>query len=301
MPSDLRIGKGGVFPGKIDDYVPCSGFGETSTDRDCFDKRIKGRGGDELFPPGDTPVFQGLALNAAEDIPDELLFSQDNPPVELLERIRGWFTHGLLDELPVIPGGLTAVIRDHAENTITEDQRIVVVSSIGGVAAVGVRFRTFGQAGTHRIEVDIAADLQEVTVTVDKESLIAALKQMATVLCLDINVGGVGTIEIVHERAEVGEGRFDDDVVMIPHEHVAMKEDLELLACIPKILCELHIVCLAQVDLLAIISPGGNVVEGTGILDAECSGHGYEILPDEGVQCQALTPLPFLIRFQSRK
>jgi len=99
-------------------------------------------------------------------------------------------------------------------------------------------------AGPDRIQVNIAAEFQQITVAVNNDRFITPLKQMSASLALDVKVGGVRAIQIVHHLGQVCLRRLQQEVIMIPHQHVCMQDTTESLPGNPEIILEPRVVLL---------------------------------------------------------
>jgi hypothetical protein len=117
----------------------------------------------------------------------------------------------LLQPVPTLPPGLP----DHLPcRTGRYD------SCCGGSLPALIRSR-----GPYRVQMNIPAQLSKVAVPVDDDRLVSALKQMAAPISLYVDVSGVGAVQVMHHLTKVRFGGFDEEVVMVGHENIAVKND----------------------------------------------------------------------------
>ena len=93
---------------------------------------------------------------------------------------------------------------------------------------------------------------------------------------------------MVHHPAHVPLGGLHEQVVMIAHEHIAVKPEAVFVLRFLQVRFESVIVRFGEEDSLALVPTSGDVVEGSRVLDAKGSGHAAS-LSSEVVQCQDLT------------
>lgn len=97
-----------------------------------------------------------------------------------------------------------------------------------------------------------------------------------------MEIGGIRTIEGVHERAEIRLRGLRDEMVVVCQKNESMKDNTILAKGIPKIGEELLIICTGKKDLFPLISSCGDMVEGTFLGNPKGSCHGqlqYKMLP----------------------
>jgi hypothetical protein len=77
-----------------------------------------------------------------------------------------------------------------------------------------------------------------------------------------IDIVGVRTINIMHHATQVARWRLYDQVVMIAHKHITVKQIPILFLRFLQIGLEFFIICLAVIYPSSLISPGGYMVKG---------------------------------------
>jgi len=78
---------------------------------------------------------------------------------------------------------------------------------------------------------------------------------MSAPLILDIYIVGVRTVQKMHRFSQVAFGSFNQQVIMIRHQNIAMKKNTMFLLCVAQILLELLIICSGKEDLLSFVTP----------------------------------------------
>jgi hypothetical protein len=121
--------------------------------------------------------------------------------------------------------------------------------------------------------MDVADELQEIGVFLAKDSLVAGGEEVADSLMAVIEEAGVACEGGAHDLREWELVSFDEEMKMIGHEGVGVKEKRKLLSGKSEGLEKLVEVLLIEEDGLAVVAAGDNVVESTGKLDAGFSGH----------------------------
>jgi hypothetical protein len=71
---------------------------------------------------------------------------------------------------------------------------------------------------------------------------------------------GVHTIQLAHTLREITLRRFDEQVIVVVHETVAIANPIEALADFREYCKPAATIRIIQVDVLPGVSPGGNVV-----------------------------------------
>ena len=121
-------------------------------------------------------------------------------------------------------------------------------------------------------------------------------------LSFGVEVVGVGPVDVPHDLRQVGERRFEQEMVMIGHQAPGMNDGAVTGDGRFEITEELFAVCFAFEDVFLFVAPTGDVVMSAGdsILNGRpikkpSSDGCYKIQPTkEGpfVKCVDLTPLP---------
>ena len=128
-----------------------------------------------------------------------------------------------------------------------------------------------------RVPMEVVGEDGEVGLFVHQEASVSARVERAAFSVATVEMPGVGDMEVAHEFGEVPPGRLQEEMKMVGHADEAMKrygvdgeswgEELEKppsVEVIPK-------------DVPLLVSAAGDVVEGTGVLDAEGPGHGASL------------------------
>jgi len=116
--------------------------------------------------------------------------------------------------------------------------------------------------------VDIAGDIQQIAVGVDKECFVAPLVEMAAAMMRAIEVRGIGDVEVAHELLDVAPGRADEQMEMIAHKDKAQNVHLIDIGGPRQALQEGPCVVIRLDDLLTCIAPAGDMIKGIRELDA---------------------------------
>lgn len=124
------------------------------------------------------------------------------------------------------------------------------------------------------VEEHIPAELEEVVVLIDDDRLESALENMASFLVSPVILLGVDAVEMLHATGKVAFRGFNDQVVMIVHQAIAMAYPVIPRDGLPHEVKEIYSVRITSEYLLPGIATGGDVVEGAGVFDAERTGHG---------------------------
>jgi hypothetical protein len=65
--------------------------------------------------------------------------------------------------------------------------------------------------------VNIPGQFQEITVLIYQYGFVSALKDVAAFMALDIIIGSIGRIYIVHDFGEIGLCGFQQQMIMVVH------------------------------------------------------------------------------------
>lgn len=69
----------------------------------------------------------------------------------------------------------------------------------------------------------VSAQLEEVAVPVNEYGFISPLEQVAAPFSFDVDVRGVGAVQVVHYFVEVFFGGFYEQVIVVGHEYIAVR------------------------------------------------------------------------------
>ena len=126
-----------------------------------------------------------------------------------------------------------------------------------------ILFRFCDYLRPDRIEVQIATQLKEIGVFINEDGLVSPLKEMTTPALLSVYVGGVGTVDIVHDLAQVGMGGLYYEVIVVGHEDVTVKDRAIFFLRLFEVVFEFIIVCWGEEYLSPLITSGCYVIEGS--------------------------------------
>ena len=121
--------------------------------------------------------------------------------------------------------------------------------------------------------MDIARELGEIGVLLDKDRLVSALKQMAAALTLGIVIDRIGGIQALHDPGEISLGGLKEKMIMVVHKTPGIQVEFESVFEGFQIFKELSAVGLINEDLLAVIAAAGDVVKTSFSLQSIWPGH----------------------------
>ncbi len=126
--------------------------------------------------------------------------------------------------------------------------------------------------------MDVAADFEEVALLFDQMTFESALQQMADTAMATVEVAGVAAVEKLHAGREVCLGRFDEEVVVVVHQHEGVQPPPVGLDGPPQPVEPFFTIGVVSDDPSPLISTGHQMVQRPGKLDSQRSSHGG-ILP----------------------
>ncbi len=85
-------------------------------------------------------------------------------------------------------------------------------------------FRPFDNTRADRIQDDVAADFEKMSVFLYKHGFVPALEEVTCSLVPLIKSLGVESIQLSHSEGEVAIRRLDENVVVISHEAVSVTD-----------------------------------------------------------------------------
>ena len=114
---------------------------------------------------------------------------------------------------------------------------------------------------------------REDRVVLQKDGVIATLKQMPTLCAETIEADGEGTFQPMHPFGEIGVRSFEGKMEVIAHDHIGVQSPVE--ATTRRVHGALKRLSRAhrRKHITAIISAVDNVVKGARVLDASFSSH----------------------------
>ncbi len=158
-----------------------------------------------------------------------------------------------------------------------EPARCIALQAVGAIAGPWPVARALHHAGPHRIELDIATDLQQIAVPIDKNCLEAPLEQMPDLGMPTVVRLRVDAVELLHQHREIGAARVQHEVVVIAHQAVGQHLRVAALQGLGDDGQENLPVNIIIKDGLPAITARGHVVDRTREFDAQRAGHSTSI------------------------
>ncbi len=128
-------------------------------------------------------------------------------------------------------------------------------------------------AEAHRVEVDIAGDLLPAGVIFDDHRAKAALEEVTRSVVPPIKPDTVADVEPLHGTAQVGARCFDEQMIVVIHQHIGVDTNREALGGLRQQFEEVSAIGLLPVDRLSLIASRRDVVTSAGPFDTQCSCH----------------------------
>ena len=130
----------------------------------------------------------------------------------------------------------------------------------------------------HWVQVNVATQLKQVGILVDKQRLVASLKEVAGAAVPAIEVLRVGAAQLPHGARQVGVRGRDQQMVVVAHEHISMQPQAMAMNDAGQALQEARAIALIAVDRLALITARRDVVEGPRKLHSKWPRHTGAVL-----------------------
>jgi len=92
------------------------------------------------------------------------------------------------------------------------------------IAGPAILFRFLRHPGADGIQDDIPADLKEVAVLLDKDSLVPSLEQMARSAVTFVEELGIDAVHLPHADRKIAVRGLDEKMVMVGHEAVGVAD-----------------------------------------------------------------------------
>lgn len=96
---------------------------------------------------------------------------------------------------------------------------------------------------------------------------------MTAALSFDIVIGGICTVDMVHDLRQIPARSLQQEMIMIVHQAVSVNEGAIALVCRLQVREKLNPVQIAFEYCLSLIPSCGDVVKCTGIANTERPGH----------------------------
>jgi hypothetical protein len=123
--------------------------------------------------------------------------------------------------------------------------------------------------------MNIAGKLRGVGVGLNQDRLVTALQKMTHPVVLDVEIGGVGTVDMFHDLGQVAKRGFHHEVIVIAHKAVSVKYCVVPLGGGSKVGKELFAIRRAFEDVLLFVTPGHGMVKSPGIFDPQRPGQNH--------------------------
>src|SRR3974390_2148708 len=107
----------------------------------------------------------------------------------------------------------------------------VILAGVSGIAAIGVSFRALHNVCAYRVKVNVSAQFQQIAILINQDGLVSPLEKMAASFPFVIDVCGVRAVQVVHDMAQISCGGFDEQMVVVGHEDMAVNDEAKL--CLP--------------------------------------------------------------------
>jgi len=184
---------------------------------------------------------------------------------------------GAFNERSILCHALRLRARPLSQNALALDFTSPRLRDVRGIATPAVRLGPGHEFGRHRIEMNIAADLQEIAVPIHQERFVALLKEMARAAMPPVKIDCVTRLEGLHQFGEIALGCLHEQMDVIGEQTIAE----QLNPFLPTVLSELGEVgvpiSIIAKDGLAVIPAGQDMIDGTWIFNAQGARHGSSL------------------------
>jgi hypothetical protein len=82
--------------------------------------------------------------------------------------------------------------------------------------------REFHHTGANRVQDDVSADLQEMSVLLDNDGLVSALEKVSGPPIAVVEELGIDAVQLAHAEGEISVRRLDEKMIVVVHEAVGM-------------------------------------------------------------------------------
>ena len=127
--------------------------------------------------------------------------------------------------------------------------------------------------GAHRVQVDVPAHFEEVSLILDQVPLETPLEEVARAAMAPVEIGRVAPVEILHPGREVRLRGLDEDVLVVPHEHERVQSPTVRLHGAAQPVQPLLPVRVITNDRFSFVPSGHHVIQRPGKLDSQRSSH----------------------------
>jgi hypothetical protein len=98
---------------------------------------------------------------------------------------------------------------------------------------------------------------------------------MAVSIPLLVDVVCIRTINVVQHLVHVSIGSLNDEVIVIAHEHIAVKPIAEFILRFEKVFLELVVITFSEKDPLPLIASRSDMIKSSFVLNPQRSSHTY--------------------------
>src|SRR3989304_2793151 len=172
------------------------------------------------------------------------------------------------------------------------DQPSLVFSQVFPVTAPLPLPRLLHHFGSHRIEMDVAHQLQQVAIAVAHDRLVAPLKQMPAVTVCSVKSPRVSGQQRLHHPRRRSLLHFQEQMEMVRHQNVGVEVKRITLSRRGQPVEKRFEVAVLKKYLPAVVSAGHHMIEQSLRVDSGMSGHDAPLskLVDLGKSDTGMTP-----------
>jgi hypothetical protein len=147
------------------------------------------------------------------------------------------------------------------------------------VAAPSPLVRATAKAGSHRVEDDVPAHLEQVLVGLDVLGVERTLKYVAVELVAPVEVPGERAVYDQHPFGQVRRGRLDQQMRVVRHQAVGVEAPPAALDCTREMAQVREVIAIVVEERRSTISTRRHVVERSGLLETVSPGHAATVRP----------------------
>jgi len=133
--------------------------------------------------------------------------------------------------------------------------------------------------------MDIPRQDGKVGVLINQDTFISALIEMAASVAATVVIASVGDIEVTHEFGEVAQGCFHQEMEVVGHEDITVELNGINSEGMGEVFEKPPSVEIVSKNSLLFVPPAGDVIHGTGILNAKGPRH-KDLIEQERLLCQ---------------
>jgi len=116
--------------------------------------------------------------------------------------------------------------------------------------------------------VKVPAQFQKIALLVNQYGLVSSLEQMAASFPLAIDVCCIGAVLLVHDLAQISRGCFDEQMVVVGHEDIAMEDEAKLFLTFMQIFHEFPVIGFGKENLAPFVAASSYMIHGAFIFQA---------------------------------